>query len=142
MSLSVSPPASLPQVPLFLSNQTCCFDTFVTKAHFYHYLHQAQSKRDGNVREKVWWTLFTLSPGLDLPVRPSTREVGRGVGLAASYTRTSIDSDSTLLSAHLRISSDLKRLRPDSFSHSSHFRCIEQDRTTGKIPVQLALVQV
>ena len=38
-------------------------DTFMTKAHFYRFfLHQTQSKRDGNVHEKVWWTLFTLSP--------------------------------------------------------------------------------
>ena len=29
-------------------------DTFVTKARFYHFfLHQTQSKRDGNVREKA-----------------------------------------------------------------------------------------
>ena len=44
----------------FLNNQTCCLDTLVTKAHFYHFfLHQTQSKRDGNVREKAWQTLFT-----------------------------------------------------------------------------------
>ena len=92
-------------------------DTFVTKARFYHFfLHQTQSKRDGNVREKARRTLFTLSPVLDLPVHPSTREVGRGVGLAASYTRTSTDSDSTLLSSRIRISSDQNRLDPDSFS--------------------------
>ena len=70
---------------LFLNNQTCCLDTFVTKACFYRFfLHQTQSKRDGNVREKVWRTLFTLSPVLDLPVRPSSREVGSVGGLAAS----------------------------------------------------------
>ena len=55
---------------LFLNNQTCCLDTFVTKACFYRFfLHQTQSKRDGNVREKAWQTLFTLSPVLDVPVR-------------------------------------------------------------------------
>ena len=35
-------------------------DTFVTKACFYHFfLHQTQSKRDVNVCEKAWQTLFT-----------------------------------------------------------------------------------
>ena len=49
-------------------------DTFVTKARFYRFfLHQTQSKRDGNVREKAWRTLFTLSPVLDVPVRPVHR---------------------------------------------------------------------
>ena len=44
---------------LFLNNQTCCLDTFVTKARFYRFfLHQTQSKRDGNVHEKAWRTLF------------------------------------------------------------------------------------
>ena len=63
-------------------------DTFVTKAHFYRlFLHQTKSKRDSNVHEKVWRTLFTLSPVLDMLARPSTQEVGRGGGLAASYTR-------------------------------------------------------
>ena len=53
---------------LFLNNQICCLDTFVTKPCFYHFfLHQTQSKCDGN--EKVWRTLFTLSPGFDVPVR-------------------------------------------------------------------------
>ena len=62
----------VPQQPNFL-----LADTFVTKHRFYHFfLHQTQSKRDGNVREKAWQTLFTLSPVLDLPVRPLTREVG------------------------------------------------------------------
>ena len=92
-------------------------DTFVTKARFYHFfLHQTQNKCDGNVREKAWWTLFTLSPVLDLMVCPSTREVGRGVGLAASYTQISTDSNSTLLSARIWISSDRNRLCPESFS--------------------------
>ena len=54
----------------FLNNQTCCLDTFMTKARFYHFfLHQTQRKHDGNVREKVWRTLFTLRPVLDVPVR-------------------------------------------------------------------------
>ena len=135
---------SLPQPPLFLNNQITwfaiflwlmwclfppigtCFiackhlplaDTFVTKSRFYHFfLHQTQSKHDGNVREKAWWTSFTVSPVLDVPVRPSTREVGRGVGLAASYTWTSTDSNSTLLSSRIWISSDPNGLFPDSFS--------------------------
>ena len=63
---------------LFLNNQTCCLDTFVTKARSCRFfLHQTQSKRDGSVREKAWRTLFTLSPVFDLPVHPSTPEVGR-----------------------------------------------------------------
>ena len=66
---------------LFLNNQTCCLDTFVTKARLYRFfLHQTQSKRDGNVHEKVWRTLFTLSPVLDLPVSLSTQELGRVSG--------------------------------------------------------------
>ena len=92
-------------------------DTFATKAHFYcFFLHQTQNKRDGNVLEKAWRTSFTVSPVLDVPVRPSTQEVGRGVGLAASYTQTSTDSDSTLLSSRIKISSDPNGLGPDSFS--------------------------
>ena len=75
-------------------------DTFVTKARFYRFfLHQTQSKRDGNLPKKAWRTLSSLSPVLDLPMRPLTQEVGRGIGLAASYTRTSTDSNSTLLSS-------------------------------------------
>ena len=82
---------------LFLNNQTCCLDTFVTKARFNRFfLHQTQSKRDSNVREKARRTLLTMSPALDMTTHPSTQEVGRGVGLAASYTRTSTDSDSSL----------------------------------------------
>ena len=61
--------SSVPQQPNLL-----LADTFVTKAHFYHFfLHQTQSKRDGNVCEKAWRTLFTLSPVLDMPVRPVHR---------------------------------------------------------------------
>ena len=52
-------------------------DTFVPKARFYRFfLHQTQSKRDGNVRKKAWRTLFTIRPVLDLPVRP-VRRLGR-----------------------------------------------------------------
>ena len=41
-------------------------DTLVTKAHFYHlFLHQTQSNCDGNVCEKAWRTLFTVTPVLD-----------------------------------------------------------------------------
>ena len=100
---------------LFLNNQTCCLDTFMTKARFYHFfLHQ--SKRDGNVREKAWRTLFTVNPVLDVLARPSTQKVGRGGGLAASYTRTSTDSDTSLLSSRIWISSDRNRLGPDLFT--------------------------
>ena len=51
-----------------------------------------------------------------MPARPSTQEVGRGGGLAASYTRTFTDSDSSLLSSRIWSSSDRNRLGPDSFS--------------------------
>ena len=60
-------------------------DTFTTKALFYRFfLHQTQSKRDCNVREKAWRTLPYPKSGLDLPVRPSTRKVGLVGGLVAS----------------------------------------------------------
>ena len=120
-------------------------DTFVTKAHFNSFFpHQTQRKRDNNVHEKAWRTLFTVCPVLDVPSHPSTQEVGRGVGLAAniSYTRTSTDSYSSLLSLHIWISSDPNRLGPDSFSHNSQFRCTKRNQTAGKIPVQLAPLQV
>ena len=93
-------------------------DTFETKACFNRFfLYQTQHKR-GDVHEKAWQTLFTVSPVLDMPSRPSTQEVGRGGGLAAnvSYTRTSTDSYSSLLSLRIRISSDPNSLGPDSFS--------------------------
>ena len=64
ISVAVCVTAGVPHTALpILSNQTCCLDTFVTKASFYcFFLHQTQSKHDGNVREKVWRTLFTY-PG-------------------------------------------------------------------------------
>ena len=82
---------------------------FCDKSPFCHFfLHQTQSKRDGNVRKKALWTLFIVN---QVPLRPSTQEVGRGGGLAASYTRTSTDSNSSLLSSHIWITSDLGFLR-------------------------------
>ena len=60
-------------------------DTFMTKARFYHFFqHQTQSKRDDNVCENAWRTLFTVSPVLDMIAHSSTQEVGRGGGLAVS----------------------------------------------------------
>ena len=121
------PPLSLPQLPLFPSNQIMwfaiqfcdwlvwclfppvgiCFlafkhfllaDTFMKNARFYHFfLHQTQSKRDSNVCEKAWRTLFIVCPVLDAPACPSSQGVGRGGGLAASYLRTSTDYYSSLL---------------------------------------------
>ena len=38
---------------------------------------------------------------LDAPVRLSAQEMGRACGLAASYTRTSTDSDSSLLTMRI-----------------------------------------
>ena len=82
-------------------------DTFVTKASFYRFfLHQTHSKHDGNVRVKAWRILFIASPVLDMPAHPSSQEVGRVGGLAASYTWTSTDSDSSLLSLCIQFSSD------------------------------------
>ena len=58
-------------------------------------------------------TQRNASPVLDVP---STQEVGRVGGLALSYTRTSTDSYSSLLSLCIRISSDRNRLGLDLFS--------------------------
>ena len=108
-------------------------DTFVTKARFYHFfLHQKQSKcsRMFNVRKKAWQTLFIVNPVLDMPAHLSTQEVGLGGGLAASYTRTSTDNDSSLLSSRIRIPSDRNRLGPVSsvsLIHNSQSRCTERD---------------
>ena len=84
-----------------------------TKGRLYcFFLHQTQSKRDGNVRKKAWRTLFIVNLVLDVPSRPPSQEVGHGGGLVASYTRTSTDSDSSFVLVYL----DLLRLGPDSFS--------------------------
>ena len=121
-------------------------DTFVTKGCFYHFfLQQTQSKRDGNVRAKAWRTLFFINPVLDVLARPPSQEVGRGGRLAASYTWTSTDSDSSLLSSRIRISSDPNdsvRTCLVSLIHNSQFGCTEQNRTAGKILVRLAPLQV
>ena len=72
--------------------------SFMKNARFYHFfLHQTQSKRDSNVCEKAWRTLFIVCPVLDAPACPSSQGVGRGGGLAASYLRTSTDYYSSLL---------------------------------------------
>ena len=112
---------------------------FVTKASFYRFfLHQTQSKRDGNVHEKAWQTFFTLSPVLDLQVRPSAV-----LAASSSYTRTSTDSDSTLLSSGSpQTRTDSVRTRLVSLIHNSQFRCTERDQTTGNILVQLMPLQV
>ena len=103
-----------------LSTLSSCLDTFVTKASFYHFfLHQTQSKCDGNVHEKALKknVIYPKSGfGRAGASGPSTREVGCVSGLAASYIQKSTDSDSALLSARLRISSDSNRLGPDAFS--------------------------
>ena len=53
---------------------------FCDKSPFLLFLPAPDTKQTWrrNVREKAWRTLFTLSPVLDLPVRPSSREVGCG----------------------------------------------------------------
>ena len=95
-------------------------DTFETKAWFYHFTrHKANMTAVfSNKRTKSGFAR----------AGPLTRVVGRGVELAASYTRISTDSDSTLLSSHIWISSDRNRLGPDSFSlmlWNTQFRCTE-----------------
>ena len=102
----------------FSSNRNVfsCLQTLPACGHCGHlwthcfFLHQTQSKRDSNVREKPWQTF------LGEPTRLSTQEVRPGGGLAASYTRTSTDSDSSLLSLCIQISSDPNRLGPNTFS--------------------------
>ena len=60
----------------------------MTKARFYRFfLHQTQSKSDGNVHEKVWRTLFTLSPPLGVLVRP-VRRLGRWAVCASGKLAT------------------------------------------------------
>ena len=118
-------------------------DIFMTKARYYRFsLHQTQSKHDSNVCKKAWWTLFIVNPVLDTPACPLTQEVGRGGGLGASYTRTSTDSDSGLLSSRIRPEQIHSGTHLVWLIHDSQFRCIERDRTAGKIPVQLAPIQV
>ena len=129
-----------------LQTLPACEHFFETKARFYHFfLHQTQSKHVGNVRKKAWQTLFIVRLVLDAQARPSAQEVGWRDGLAASYIRTSTDSNSSLLSSRIWISSDRNRFGPDSFSlinPQQSVRCTERDRTTSKIPVQLMLLQV
>ena len=103
MCIHFHPPPSLPQLSLFLNNQTCCWDTFATKARFYHFfLHQTQSKQ---IYPKSGFGRAGASG-------PSTREVGRVGGLAAS----------NLLHFVVRVSLDF--LRPEQTrSQSSSHRC-------------------
>ena len=107
-------------------------DTFVTKACFNcFFLHQTQRKRDSNVHEKAWRTLFTVSPDLEVSSRPSTQEVGCEDRLAADvgYTRSSTDSYSSLLSLHIRISLDPNRLGPNLFSLINPQQSVQMRRT-------------
>ena len=73
ISVAVRITASVPHTtsPVPQQPKLLLVDTFRTKHHFYHFfLHQTQTKRDGNVREKALRTFFALSPVLDVPVRP------------------------------------------------------------------------
>ena len=114
--LSVSPPASLTQLSLFLSNQTCCLRD---KSLFLQFLPAPDTKQtwqqclQKSVADIIYPKSGVGSPGATGPL---TWEVGRGGGLAASYTRTSTDSYSTLLFWRIRISSDRNRRSPDLFS--------------------------
>ena len=81
-------------------------DTFMTKARFYRFfLHQTQSKRDGNVH-KVWRTLFIVSPVLDAP---SNQEVGREIFEARTHTDT-----------HIQISCFYREITCRRFRRGSH----------------------
>ena len=77
LPLSVSPPASLTQLPVPQQPNLLLVDTFVTKACINHFfLHQTQSKHDGNdiIYPKSGFGQTSTSG-------PSTREVGCvGVG--------------------------------------------------------------
>ena len=69
---------------LFLSNQTCYLDTFVTKASFYHFfLHQTQSKCDVNVFSFIIYPKSGFGPA---GVSVDSGGGPCGGGLAASYT--------------------------------------------------------
>ena len=86
-------------------------DTFMTKARFYQFfLHQTQSKRDGNVGEKVWQTSFTLCPVLDVLVCPVHR-LGRWAvwEWASSLLHTNIHR----FRFHLIVLAYLVLLRPE-----------------------------
>ena len=111
LSLSVSPPASLTQHP--------CSSATKLAACVLPFLPAPDTKQ-------TWWQCSRKSIVDIIYPRsgfgragvsgPSTGEVGRVGGLAASYTWTSTDSNSTLLSLCIRITSDWNRLDPDSFS--------------------------
>ena len=106
--LSISPPF-LPQLPLFLNNQTCCLNTFVTKAH---YTISSCTRHKANRRQCSWKSVadifypksgFGCAGGSSL----STWEVGRVGGLAASYTQTStVSLDAQKLKCECELCSD------------------------------------
>ena len=85
---------------LFLNNQTCCLDTFVTKARLYRFfLHQTQSKRNGKSVADIIYPKSSFGPaGASVDSGGGPHGWPSGWRLASSYTRTSTDSDSTLLS--------------------------------------------
>ena len=82
-------------VVLFSTNRNMfsCLQTlppwghFCDKSRFYSFfLHQTQNKHDGKVRKSVTETIYHPSPVLDALAHPSSQEVERGRGQAASYT--------------------------------------------------------
>ena len=104
----------------FLNNKTCCLRTLLWQKPVFTIssctTHKANmtamfaKKRGGHyLPYDRFWTCWCVR-------RLGRWAVWEAQRLAASYTRTSTDSDSTLLSAHLRISSDQNRLGLDSFS--------------------------
>ena len=119
---------------------------FRDRSPFLPFLPAPDTKRDGNVRKKTWWTLFTQSPVLDMPVCPSTQELGRGVGLAASYTREHPQIPNPLscprVSGSPQTGTDSVRTHLVSLIHNSQTRCTERDRTASQIPVKLAPLQI
>ena len=110
-------------------NQTCCLDTLEAKASFLLFLPAPDTKQ-------TWRQYFVADIiyhksgfGCADVSGPSTREVGCGGGLAASYTWTSTDSDSTVLSTRLQTQTrtDLVRTHLVSLIHNSQFRCTERN---------------
>ena len=62
--------------------------------------------------------------------------------ISASESSFLPKSDSPCVSGSPQIGTDLVRTRLVSLIHNSQFRCTEWDRIAGKIPVQLAPLQV
>ena len=129
------PPPSLPQLPV-PQQPNLLLGHFRDKSLFLLFLPAPDTKQTLRQcsRKSMADIIYPKSSfGRASSSGPLPWEVGRVGGLAASYTRTSTDSDSTLLSAHLRIScttqTDLVRTLLVLLIHHSQFRCAEQNGT-------------